>query len=179
MLQFKPSHFPLSDQHRAGVGPYTAFYNLAKSCVFGKQLLPPISCHLNNLKLVKVPLLPKLRGHFAEFLKNGSFDHLCRFLLLHQWRFPVRFYYLDFSSSLNFFQLFSNERRKNLSWIFQDTFPSTYPFGSFFILGAVLLYADSQCVENLEVSVIMYFTWFYVTHISIVTCEIFLIFSRI
>ena len=130
-------------------------------------------------KVQKVPLLPKLRGHFAEFLRNGSFDHLCRFLLLHQWRFPVRFYYLDFSSSLNFFQLFSNERRKNLSWIFQDTFPSTYPFGSFFILGAVLLYADSQCVENLEVSVIMYFTWFYVTHISIVTCEISLVFLRI
>ena len=91
------SPFPFSFRHRAGVRPYTAFYNFAKSCVFVKQLLPPISCHLNNININKALLIPKLRSHFAEFLKNGSFDHLRRFLLLHQCRFPVRFLYFGFS----------------------------------------------------------------------------------
>jgi hypothetical protein len=34
------------DQHRAGVRPYTSFYNFAESCVFNKQSLPPILFHL-------------------------------------------------------------------------------------------------------------------------------------
>jgi len=33
-------------QHRAGVRPYTSFYNFAESCVFSKQSLPPILCYL-------------------------------------------------------------------------------------------------------------------------------------
>ncbi|MBS4163024.1 hypothetical protein PRO82_000313 [Candidatus Protochlamydia amoebophila] len=33
-------------QHRAGVRPYTSFYNLAESCVFSKQSLPSILLHL-------------------------------------------------------------------------------------------------------------------------------------
>ncbi len=37
-------------------------------CVFGKQSLGPILCgHLSM-----APLIPKLRGHFAEFLNNSS-----------------------------------------------------------------------------------------------------------
>ncbi len=32
-------------QHRAGVRPNTSFYNLAESCVFNKQSLPPLMCH--------------------------------------------------------------------------------------------------------------------------------------
>ena len=41
---------------------------LFRSCVFAKQLLEPILCgHISV-----APLLPKLRGHFAEFLGNAS-----------------------------------------------------------------------------------------------------------
>ena len=55
-------------QHRAGVSPYTSPFGLAETCVFAKQSLEPLLCdHLSV-----VPLLPKLRGHFAEFLNNAS-----------------------------------------------------------------------------------------------------------
>ena len=37
-------HFPLTFQHRAGVSPYTSSFDLAETCVFGKQLLGPILC---------------------------------------------------------------------------------------------------------------------------------------
>ena len=60
--------FPLTFQHRAGVSPYTSAFALAETCVFAKQLLGPILCGL----LSQAPLLPKLRGHFAEFLNNAS-----------------------------------------------------------------------------------------------------------
>jgi len=36
----------LTFQHRAGVRPYTSTYVLAEPCVFDKQSLPPIMCHL-------------------------------------------------------------------------------------------------------------------------------------
>ena len=38
------SLFPLTFQHRAGVSPYTSSFDLAQTCVFGKQLLGPILC---------------------------------------------------------------------------------------------------------------------------------------
>ena len=69
-------------QHRAGVSPYTSSYDLAETCVFGKQSLGPFHCDPLELGSVKdrhstgAPLLPKLRGHFAEFLNEGSLDHL-------------------------------------------------------------------------------------------------------
>ena len=68
-------------QHRAGVSPYTSSYDLAETCVFGKQSLEPSHCGLIGLPLYRVhpteaPLIPKLRGHFAEFLNEGSLDHL-------------------------------------------------------------------------------------------------------
>ena len=59
---------PLTFQHWAGVSPYTSPYGLAETCVFGKQSLGPILCGLVS----QAPLLPKLRGHFAEFLNKGS-----------------------------------------------------------------------------------------------------------
>ena len=62
------AHIPLTFQHRAGVSPYTSSFDLAQTCVFAKQLLEPILCGL----LSQAPLLPKLRGHFAEFLDNAS-----------------------------------------------------------------------------------------------------------
>ncbi len=61
----------LTFQHRAGVTPYTSSYDLAESCVFDKQLPGPIHCGSSQ-----APLIPKLRGQFAEFLNNPSPDGL-------------------------------------------------------------------------------------------------------
>ena len=55
-------------RHRAGVSPYTSSFDLAETCVFGKQLLGPILCG----RPWSAPLFPKLRGQFAEFLNNPS-----------------------------------------------------------------------------------------------------------
>ena len=69
-------------QHRAGVSPYTSSYDFAETCVFGKQSLGPFHCGPLELDSAKefhstgAPLLPKLRGHFAEFLFEGSSDRL-------------------------------------------------------------------------------------------------------
>ncbi len=54
----------------------------AATCVFAKQSLEPILCGPLQLTtarmdhLYRAPLLPKLRGHFAEFLIHGSLEHL-------------------------------------------------------------------------------------------------------
>ncbi len=53
--------------HWAGVSPHTSSYDLAETCVFGKQLLGSCYCNLKN----KALLLPKLRSHFAEFLRES------------------------------------------------------------------------------------------------------------
>jgi hypothetical protein len=56
--------------------------DFAATCVFTKQSLEPILCGLLQFKcawhspLMKAPLLPKLRGHFAEFLLHDSLEHL-------------------------------------------------------------------------------------------------------
>ena len=69
-------------RHRAGVSPYTSSFDFAETCVFGKQSLGPFHCGPLELRPVKgrhstgAPLLPKLRGHFAEFLNEGSSDRL-------------------------------------------------------------------------------------------------------
>ena len=63
-------------QHWAGVSSYTSFYKLAETCVFIKQSLPPFLCQLLGVAPKKSPLLPKLRGYFAEFLQQSSFKHL-------------------------------------------------------------------------------------------------------
>ena len=62
------AHLLLTFQHRAGVSPYTSSFDLAQTCVFGKQLLGPILCGC----IATAPLIPKLRGQFAEFLNNPS-----------------------------------------------------------------------------------------------------------
>ena len=61
-------HFPLTFQHRAGVSPYTSPFGFAETCVFDKQSPGPFYCG----RLSPAPLLPKLRGHYAEFLNNPS-----------------------------------------------------------------------------------------------------------
>ena len=66
------AHLLLTFQHRAGVSSYTSSFDLAQTCVFGKQLLGPILCG----SISGAPLLPKLRGHFAEFLNHSSLAHL-------------------------------------------------------------------------------------------------------
>ena len=55
-------------RHRAGVSPYTSPFGFAETCVFVKQLPGPFHCDL----LAQAPLLPKLRGQYAEFLDNPS-----------------------------------------------------------------------------------------------------------
>ena len=62
------AHVLLTFQHRAGVSPYTSSFDFAETCVFAKQSPGPFHCgHLSM-----APLLPKLRGHFAEFLNYPS-----------------------------------------------------------------------------------------------------------
>lgn len=75
------SQFPLTFQHRAGVSPYTSSYDFARTCVFGKQSFPPGLCAPHRHHTARVhdssgPLIPKLRGHFAEFLHHDSLDRL-------------------------------------------------------------------------------------------------------
>ena len=55
-------------RHRAGVSPYTSPFGFAETCVFVKQSPGPFHCDL----LKQAPLLPKLRGQYAEFLNNPS-----------------------------------------------------------------------------------------------------------
>ena len=68
---------PVTFQHRAGVSPYTSSFDLAETCVFAKQLPGPILCG----SVSGAPLIPKLRGQFAEFLNNSSLVGLRVFLL--------------------------------------------------------------------------------------------------
>ena len=92
--------------HRAGVRPYTSSYDLAESCVFIKQSLPPILCH----SLKRVPLLPKLRGHFAEFLKLGL---LTRLSILYQFTCVGLGYGLVFVT-ISWKKLINTSKRINL-----------------------------------------------------------------
>ena len=55
-------------QHRAGVSPYTSPFGFAETCVFDKQSPGPFHCD----HLAVAPLIPKLRGQYAEFLNNPS-----------------------------------------------------------------------------------------------------------
>ena len=62
------AHLLLTFQHRAGVSPYTSSFDLAETCVFDKQSPGPIHCG----SISGAPLIPKLRGQFAEFLNYPS-----------------------------------------------------------------------------------------------------------
>jgi hypothetical protein len=61
---------------------YVVFLDFADTCVFAKQSLEPILCGplrltpAKGVQLPRAPLLPKLRGHFAEFLLHRSLEHL-------------------------------------------------------------------------------------------------------
>src|SRR5437763_13223136 len=66
----------LTFRHRAGVRPYTSSCDFAEPCVFSKQSPPPLLCPPPLLAQRRGPLLPKLRGHFAEFLQHRSLKRL-------------------------------------------------------------------------------------------------------
>ncbi len=57
-------------------------FDLAESCVFSKQLPGPLYCNSFAHAIARIahgiraPLLPKLRGQFAEFLNEGSHSRL-------------------------------------------------------------------------------------------------------
>ncbi len=70
------AHLLLTFRHRAGVRPYTSSLDFAEPCVFSKQSLPPGLCHPPMLAHQRAPLLPKLRGQFAEFLQHRSLKRL-------------------------------------------------------------------------------------------------------
>ena len=87
----EPRPLPLTFRHRASVAPYTSTYVFAESCVFGKQSPEPVNCGcLGLITLRAAPLLPKLRGHFAEFLSEGSLARLSALAPAHLCRFTVR-----------------------------------------------------------------------------------------
>ena len=77
-LHSKHTPLLLAYQHRAGVRPNTSSYDFAESCVFIKQSLPPVMLrqYRRTLQPELAPLLPKLRGYFAEFLRYGYFKTL-------------------------------------------------------------------------------------------------------
>ena len=66
----------LTFRHRAGVSPYTSPCSFAETYVFNKQSPPPGLCPLFLVAREQGPLLPKLRGHFAEFLQYHSLKRL-------------------------------------------------------------------------------------------------------
>ncbi len=71
----------LTFRHRAGVTPYTSPCGFAECYVFGKQSPEPFHCDPPELRPRRpspqgAPLIPKLRGHFAEFLLPGSPERL-------------------------------------------------------------------------------------------------------
>src|SRR3546814_6354596 len=66
----------LTFRHRAGVRPYTSPCGFAEPCVFNKQSPPPGLCSPRLVAQAWGPLLPKLRGSFAEFLQHRSLKRL-------------------------------------------------------------------------------------------------------
>ena len=105
---------------------YVVLRDLAGTCVFAKQSLEPILCdplHLRGaspLRLPRVPLIPKLRGNFAEFLLHRSLAHLrllasptcVRLRYGHKWNSPPR---LFSAACLNSLQMAEAIRRHPLS----------------------------------------------------------------
>src|SRR5262249_12944539 len=67
---------PLTYRHRAGVRLYTSACALAESCVFDKQSLEPILCGSHTPRGGRAPLVPSVRGQFAESPHEGSPERL-------------------------------------------------------------------------------------------------------
>ena len=101
----------LTFQHWAGVSPYTSSFEFAETCVFAKRLPGPIHCG----SVSGAPLIPKLRGQFAEFLNYPSPVGL-RILFLSTC-VGLRYGHLRYSQS------FSRLRLRMLPGIFQSLTP--------------------------------------------------------
>lgn len=65
VIRWSPASFTF--RHWAGVSPHTWSYDFAETCVFGKQ--SPGLGHFDPPE--GAPLLPKLQGYFAEFLRES------------------------------------------------------------------------------------------------------------
>ena len=72
----KLAPLPLTFRHRAGVRPYTSPCGFAEPYVFSKQSPSPTLCPPHLVAQTWGPLIPKLRGHFAEFLQHRSLKRL-------------------------------------------------------------------------------------------------------
>ena len=71
--RFTPLNRGFTDRHWAGLSPRTHPYGLAGTYVSIKQSDPPSHCDQPSARLA--PLLPKLRGQFAEFPRPGCPRH--------------------------------------------------------------------------------------------------------
>ena len=63
-------HQGLPYRHRAGVSPYTSSYELAETCVFNKQSLPPIMCQGLDWNQDLTPY-PEVTGPFCRVPSTG------------------------------------------------------------------------------------------------------------
>ena len=62
------AHLPLTFQHWAGVSPYTSSYDLAETCVFGKQSLGPLHCdHLRVTSPLNLPAPGRCQAVYLIF----------------------------------------------------------------------------------------------------------------
>lgn len=93
--------------HWAGVSPHTLSYDFAETCVFGKQSLGSSHCGKDG-KTNQTPLLPKLRGHFAEFLRESSLA-------------PLSIFYQPTCVGLRY-RLYKMKSRTSFSWKFEMFF---------------------------------------------------------
>ena len=79
-------------QHRAGVRPYTSFFNLAESCVFIKQSLPPILLHLSKLNTTITIMLNFVKYSFSRSYRvilPSSFNIVISYALVFSTNSPV------------------------------------------------------------------------------------------
>ena len=70
-------HLPSSPSSAGQVSDSIRRLRFAESCVFNKQSPPPAAVPLRGPVSRVDPLIPRLRGHFAEFLQHGSHAPRC------------------------------------------------------------------------------------------------------
>ena len=88
----------LTFRHWAGVSPHTWSYDFAETCVFGKQSPGPGHC---DPLCEEAPLLPKLRGYFAEFLRESCLAPLGILYLPTSVGFGYRYPFVEGRSSFS------------------------------------------------------------------------------
>ncbi|KAG6516207.1 hypothetical protein ZIOFF_026657 [Zingiber officinale] len=81
-----------------GVSPHTWSYDFAETCVFGKQSPGPGHC---DPLCEEAPLLPKLRGYFAEFLRESCLAPLGILYLPTSVGFGYRYPFVEGRSSFS------------------------------------------------------------------------------